>query len=208
MSRVVVAIDPSGTPGPGRAAQNDVNRKTAAFEVRHMRSLGKTPAISRPTRAGRPTRQKILLHSRRLASSALDRNSLCRISGQATRSCPGRPTPSQRGRWQAFRARSRSSRPGKASVDHFHPGRRSHSGGWFRESRSSPEIGSMTWCRSANLANFLRTLALPPTPSPSRISIGHFPFRVAQLRDARARRYGKLGRCAVELHFLVNALRA
>jgi hypothetical protein len=49
------------------------------------------------------------------------------------------------------------------------------------------EIGSMTWCRSANLANFLRTLALPPTPSPSRISIGHFPFRVAQLRDAKGR---------------------
>jgi hypothetical protein len=70
MSRVVVAIDPSGTRGPGRATQNDANRKTAAFEVRHMRSLGKTPAISRPTRAGRPTRQKILLHSRRLASSA------------------------------------------------------------------------------------------------------------------------------------------
>jgi hypothetical protein len=45
----------------------------------------------------------------------------------------------------------------------------------------------MTWCRSANLANFLRTLALPPTPSPSRISIGHFPFRVAQLRDAKGR---------------------
>jgi hypothetical protein len=50
-----------------------------------------------------------------------------------------------------------------------------------------------------NLANFLRTLALPPTPRPSRISIGHFPFRVAQLRDAkgrartRARCYRKLG---------------
>ena len=61
---------------------------------------------------------------------------------------------------------------------------------WTRSSCQSMKANAVRLQLHAlayNLANFLRTLALPPTPRPSRISIGHFPFRVAQLRDARAR---------------------
>jgi phage terminase large subunit-like protein len=77
MSRVVVAIDPSGTRGPGRASAPDGRRgKRSCFNRDAWRVL---PLIATAC-AGYP--------------------------GKATRSCRGRPTPSQRGPLAGF------SRPG------------------------------------------------------------------------------------------------